>query len=181
MKDENIEVLWKIGTENNLNRFEIQRKELDSEEWENIVVLSVDEITKNFSGQYKFIDTDIVGNFNLQYQIQQIDNNGNSKMSSVASVDRTESLTINQYKLYKNYPNPFNPITNISYEIPNANVTKLIVYDLLGREIEVLFNMYQVPGKYTVVFDGRNVSSGVYICKLESGSFFGLIKMVLLK
>jgi len=181
MKDENVEVLWKTGTEINIDRYEIQRKHADSEIWEKIKILSADERNKTFSGLYKFIDVDINGYIDLQYQIKQIDNEGNSKMSSVVQVYKDEPVTITQFKLYKNYPNPFNPFTNISYEIPKANVTKLIVYDLLGSEIEILFNMYQVPGKYNVVFDGRNVSSGVYICKLESGTNTGIIKMVLLK
>ncbi len=85
------------------------------------------------------------------------------------------------YRLYQNYPNPFNPSTMISYDLPKASVVSLTVYDILGREVKVLIDQKQSPGKYGVKFDGTGLSSGVYFCRLSAGSYIKVMKMLLLK
>jgi len=87
----------------------------------------------------------------------------------------------NAYQLYANYPNPFNPTTMISYDIPTAGTVKLVVYDMLGREIETLVNQRQNAGKYGVTFDASRLASGVYIYQLQAGTFVASKKLVLLK
>ena len=95
-----------------------------------------------------------------------------------------------EFSLSQNYPNPFNPSTTIKYSIPNAVVTsrdlslqnvKLIIYDILGREVATLVNRQQKPGNYEVQFDGKGLTSGVYFYKLTSGSFVESKKMLLIK
>ncbi len=91
-----------------------------------------------------------------------------------------------EYSLSQNYPNPFNPSTTIQYSIPtnlNNNIanTKLIIYDILGRKVATLVNKVQKAGNYKVSFDARNLSSGVYIYRLQSGNFTKSVKMMLLK
>ena len=73
------------------------------------------------------------------------------------------------YKLYQNYPNPFNPVTKIKFDISGslAAQTFLSVYDLLGREVDVLVNTDLQPGTYEVDWDGSNYASGVYYYKLS--------------
>ncbi len=92
-----------------------------------------------------------------------------------------EVILPDQFRLHNNYPNPFNPETTISYEIVKENITILKVYDILGNEVEVLVNQNQTPGRYNVKFNGSSLSSGVYFCKLESGNYSKLIKMLLVK
>ncbi len=97
------------------------------------------------------------------------------------------SSIVNNFTLDQNYPNPFNPNTTINYTIPTTNVKKqsnpvvLKVYDLLGREIKTLVNRIQKPGKYSVNFDGSNLSSGIYYYRLEAADFVQTKKMILLK
>ena len=92
----------------------------------------------------------------------------------------------NNYGLSQNYPNPFNPDTKIKYAIPatmqseNVNV-KLVVYDLLGREVATLVNETKQPGSYEVKFDGSNFTSGIYFYNIRSGEFSSTRKMILLK
>jgi len=86
-----------------------------------------------------------------------------------------------EFALYQNYPNPFNPVTNIKFDIPNETNVKLVVYDLLGREVSVLVNETKKPGTYTAVWGSENVPSGVYIYKLTAGNYEHVMKMVLLK
>jgi hypothetical protein len=85
------------------------------------------------------------------------------------------------FRLMQNYPNPFNPTTTIRYSVQAAGPTSLKVYDLRGREVAVLVNEPQNPGEYTVEFDARHVSSGVYYYTLRSGTIALSRKMVLIR
>jgi len=96
------------------------------------------------------------------------------------SVD-DNGLSADNYALAQNYPNPFNPTTNISYSIKEAGFVSLKVYDVLGREVATLVNENQTPGVYTVPFNASNLSSGMYLYRLETGSFVKVNKMMLLK
>jgi len=89
------------------------------------------------------------------------------------------------FTLSQNYPNPFNPSTKIRYTIANAGLVSLKVYDVIGSEVVTIVNSNQEAGNYTVTFNSnevkRNLSSGVYFYRLESGSFVSTKKFVLLK
>jgi Bacterial Ig domain/Carbohydrate binding module (family 35)/Secretion system C-terminal sorting domain len=89
------------------------------------------------------------------------------------------------FRLEQNYPNPFNPVTSIGYTIggvggqgSGAGMVRLIVYDILGKEVATLVNEEQGPGQYTIRFDGSRLSSGVYLYRLQAGGFFQSRKMV---
>jgi hypothetical protein len=88
------------------------------------------------------------------------------------------------FRLFQNYPNPFNPSTTISFAVPGSAASRslsLRVYDLLGREVATLANGTYHGGLYSVVWDGRSLSSGVYICRLVSEGASFVQKMVLMK
>ncbi len=97
--------------------------------------------------------------------------------------DDTETSigTANDYKLYQNYPNPFNPTTKISYRINYEGQVTLQVYNLVGQVIKVLVSEVQTPGRYEVEFDGSELTSGVYLYKLQINGFTSVKKMTLLK
>jgi photosystem II stability/assembly factor-like uncharacterized protein len=92
-----------------------------------------------------------------------------------------EDIIPDTYSLEQNYPNPFNPSTKIKFSMPSASDVTLVVYDMLGREISVLINEQKSPGLYEVLFDGTNLSSGIYMYKLKAGDFTSVKKMILLK
>ena len=85
------------------------------------------------------------------------------------------------YLLSQNYPNPFNPTTNIRYEIPKNGFVKLVVFDILGREVQILVNEKQNTGTYEITFNGSNLSSGIYFYTLTAGEYKETKKLVLLK
>jgi hypothetical protein len=85
------------------------------------------------------------------------------------------------YVLEQNYPNPFNPSTRIKYTVGVANDVRLVVYDLLGREVAVLVSERKAPGSYKANFDGSALASGVYIYRFSAGSFVQSRKMTLVK
>lgn len=86
-----------------------------------------------------------------------------------------------EFKLNENYPNPFNPATKISFEIPEAGHVKLSVFDITGRLIKTIVNEFRNAGTYESTFDGSNLSSGFYFYKLESGNSVETRRMILLK
>ena len=86
-----------------------------------------------------------------------------------------------EFNLSQNFPNPFNPVTNIQYAISSNQFVKLKVYDLLGREVATLVNEEKPAGSYEVLFDGSQLSSGVYIYRLHSGNYIASKKLILIK
>jgi len=85
------------------------------------------------------------------------------------------------YFISANYPNPFNPSTTISYQIPENSFVNLVVYNSLGQKVEELVNQEQASGKYSVKFNAANLPSGVYIYKLQTDNFSDVKKMLLTK
>lgn len=98
----------------------------------------------------------------------------------VVSVTEQNNLPT-EYKLYANYPNPFNPSTKIEYTLPERSRVRLSVYDVLGRETAVLINEVQSAGRYSVSFDAAHLSSGIYFYTIQAGGFIQSRKMILLK
>jgi len=96
-------------------------------------------------------------------------------------VDEENERSPFTFFLEQNYPNPFNPTTMISYQIPVKGFVTLKVFDLLGREAAQLMNEEQQAGGYSVQFDGKNLSSGLYFYQLQSGNFIDVKKMMILK
>ena len=96
-------------------------------------------------------------------------------------VNENANQSPKQYKLYGNYPNPFNPTTKIKYELPKESKVQLKIFDIVGREIATLVNETQKAGIYNVNFNASNFSSGIYFCRITAGSFIQTQKMILLK
>ena len=89
--------------------------------------------------------------------------------------------TMDEFALLQNYPNPFNPSTQIRFTLQSSNVTRLTVYDVVGREVAVLVNGVMSAGAHSVSFDASNLSSGVYLYKLEAGGQVLTKRMTLMK
>ncbi len=85
------------------------------------------------------------------------------------------------FNLYQNYPNPFNPFSTIKFDISKTADIKLVIYDLLGREVQTLVNRDLVAGQYKVEWDASGFASGAYFYKLTAGDFVQTKKMVLVK
>jgi len=86
-----------------------------------------------------------------------------------------------KFELAQNFPNPFNPSTMISYQLPINGYVTLKIYDLLGQEIATLVNEQKSAGKYEVKFDASDLASGVYIYRIQAGEFNASKKLILLK
>jgi hypothetical protein len=86
-----------------------------------------------------------------------------------------------EFKLYQNYPNPFNPATTITFDLPKSSDAVLVVYDILGKEVDILANGYLPQGKYSVEWNASNMPSGIYYYKLRNESFSDTRKMLFIK
>ncbi|MFL2997911.1 MAG: T9SS type A sorting domain-containing protein [Candidatus Neomarinimicrobiota bacterium] len=90
------------------------------------------------------------------------------------------------FAIYPNFPNPFNPITQIRYDLPKDNLVNITLYDIQGRKIRTLINIYQVAGYHSIHWDSKNdlgggVAAGMYIYSIQADKFRATKKMVLLK
>ena len=92
-----------------------------------------------------------------------------------------ENAIANKFTLSDNYPNPFNPVTTISYALPRSGEVTLIVYNLLGEEVTRLIDGFQQAGEYKTIWNASDVSSGIYFYRLSTNDFTETKKMVLLK
>ena len=85
------------------------------------------------------------------------------------------------YSLFNIYPNPFNPVTNIIYGLPEHVNVQIIVYDLLGKQIATLMNQLQTPGYHSINWNADNHPSGVYFVKIVAGDYINTQKLMLVK
>jgi hypothetical protein len=100
--------------------------------------------------------------------------------SSITSVAESSKPPAGFY-LQQNFPNPFNPATVIRYSLAKSEHVKLVIYDVLGRPVQVLIDRRQNAGSHEILFDGRNLASGAYFYRLEAGSFVDEKRMLLIK
>jgi len=102
-------------------------------------------------------------------------------LGNLVAVNPVNNQVPQVYSLNQNYPNPFNPVTNIKFSIPVAGNVKLVIFDILGREVKTLLNDVKPAGNYVVDFNAAELSSGAYFYRLESGNFVETKKMLLVK
>ncbi len=86
-----------------------------------------------------------------------------------------------KFNLYQNYPNPFNPVTNIKFDVAKSSFVKLVVFDVLGREVETLVNNELNAGKYEANWNAVKHNSGIYFIKLTAGDFTEIKRVALVK
>lgn len=176
---------WTTLTEINNYGFYVQRRrEIDS--------LFVDVPNSFIPGHgttiephhYSYTDTTATRAL-WSYRLKQIDLDGTVHYSAAITVDLTTAVeepplpTV--FSLHQNYPNPFNPSTTIRYDLPVAAHVTLKLYDIVGREAQVLVDGIQEPGYKSVQFDARSLASGVYLYRLQAGTFVEIRKMVVIK
>jgi hypothetical protein len=170
-----VSLIWQTATEINNSGFSVERKSTNNEFEEIGFVPGFGSTTEPKS--YSFSDQNLENNV-YTYRLKQVDFDGTFEYSSEVEVDVNVPAT---FSLEQNYPNPFNPSTNIKYSVPEAGNVKLSVYNLVGEEVAVLVNGYTDAGQFEVSFDASNLSSGVYLYKLQSANSVITKKMTLLK
>jgi hypothetical protein len=106
----------------------------------------------------------------------------NSLVQGIPSGDKEIGSNVpDEFNLNQNYPNPFNPTTVINYELPITSNVRLSVFDILGKEVELLVSERQNAGSHPVMFNAANLPSGVYFYRLQAGNYKAVRKLLLLK
>jgi hypothetical protein len=153
-------------------------------------------VTENFSVQgltpyaltatTEFVDAGAAtGTF--YYRLTATDHAGNeSDQSTLASSSGTTAAEVvdalpSSFALHRNYPNPFNPSTTISFDIPSQVNVRIVVYNAIGEEVAILVDGVRSAGSYTTSFDASSLASGLYFYRMQAGEFHAVEKMSLLK
>ena len=145
-------------------------------EWEKVGFVAGSG-NSNSVKEYSFTDSKL-STGKLAYRLKQIDNDGTTSFSKIVEVENLQPST---FDLRQNFPNPFNPSTVISYQLPVSAQVSLKVYDVLGNEVASLVNLQQEAGSYNVTLDASTLASGTYIYRLIAGDYVAVKKMAVLK
>ncbi|MEW5843825.1 MAG: T9SS type A sorting domain-containing protein [Bacteroidota bacterium] len=119
--------------------------------------------------------------------IREEDDHNNQSLSMLGAVNSSNVNPLpSQFELDQNYPNPFNPSTVIRFQLPQSSFVIVKVYDILGQEVKTLVNGVRDSGSYNVQWNGDNnfgakVASGIYIYRIQAGTFSQSMKMILMK
>ena len=103
------------------------------------------------------------------------------RLTAATGVEEHGSLNTKSFKLYANYPNPFNPLTTITFDLSKSQNVTIKIFDILGNEAGILLNGYLSAGRHLVTFNADSLPSGIYVYQMEAGSFVQSKKMVLLR
>jgi hypothetical protein len=134
--------------------------------------------TTTQENSYTYTDKNISSGL-YKYELKQVDFDGT--VNNVASTEVSVNNAPSEFALFDNYPNPFNPSTTISFQMPVSGKVVVKVFDVTGKEVKTLVNQNMEAGIHQVNFDASGLSSGVYYYSLQSGSFFQTKKLMLLK
>jgi hypothetical protein len=113
------------------------------------------------------------GNFEVYYK--------RNPTGNPVGINNISGIIPSAYSLSQNYPNPFNPVTNVKFSIVSSGLVKIVVYDIMGREVQTMVNERLQPGTYETTFDGSTLTSGVYFYKMITYTYTETKKMILLK
>jgi hypothetical protein len=107
--------------------------------------------------------------------------NGIAMSPNPIGIEPISSTIPDKFALYQNYPNPFNPSTKINFDLPRNVQVKISIYDILGREVEIIANEMLKAGRYSLQWDGIDYPSGIYFYRIETSEFVDARKMILVK
>jgi len=172
---------WSTASERENDHFRIERR--TSGAWSTVAARIPGAGTSPVGHSYSYHDALVEVGTAYEYRLISVDFNGTAHALGTQSIPVTQHdpVMVSEYRLYPNYPNPFNPATTIAFDLAEAGHVSLRVYDVMGREVAVLVNGNLPAGRHREAFDAQGLPSGVYLYKLTSGSFTDMQKMVLLK
>ncbi|MFZ5948781.1 MAG: T9SS type A sorting domain-containing protein [Stygiobacter sp.] len=188
-------IQWTPPNDPDINHYKIYRKKYNEGSFTLVGLTSGLSFTDYYvTVQYDFFEDDIF------YYVKTVDNNGNLSSESdyvnvldiwaslkIENVGEKENLIIASEEVnstalsISNYPNPFNPVTTISFSIPEESNILIRVYNILGQKLETIFDGKVLPGQYNTIWDGSKYSSGLYIITLQTNEAIKTLKVMLAK
>lgn len=169
---------WETADEMNNSGFSIERKDgIAGAVW-NIVSFIKGAGTSTVPLSYAFTDNKLAAGTYF-YRLKQIDFNGNYEYFSLPGEVLIKAPGI--FSVTQNYPNPSNPSSVIEFQIPEAGIVTMKIYDITGREVATVLNEYLSADFHSFKFDGSGYASGIYFYTLTSGKYYKTNKMILVK
>jgi hypothetical protein len=169
---------WSTANELNNNGYDVEKRiSGKTSTWETIGFVKGSG-NSNSIRNYSFTDKESFMTGKYEYRLKQNDVNGTSTYSKIVEVDIAQPTA---YSINQNYPNPFNPSTVIEYSLPKAGNVELIVFNSIGQEVSRLINGYQESGNYSITFNSKNLTTGVYFYQLKTTNYTNIKKMILIK
>jgi len=140
----------------------------------------------NIATDYSFIDADVNPNTSYWYTLVDVDFNGQKTEHGPVRGTLQFNSDLSGFRLYPNYPNPFNPTTTIRFSIPEANQVTLRIYNSAGQLVRTLLSENRDAGNHSIVWDaindnGQKVAAGVYVYRITAGGYTGAKQMILVK
>jgi hypothetical protein len=181
-----IVLTWATESEVNSAGFSIWRSETENGVYRKISAAFIPGRGNSSSRTgYRFSDQDASAGKTYWYKIEAVSTDGSSEFHGPISVSMRELLPA-EFSLSQNFPNPFNPVTEAGYELPEASPVLIRVFSMLGREIKILVDQPKQAGRYTVPWDGTDsrgalVPSGIYFLHMQAGGYSMVRKMTYLR
>ena len=185
LQNDGVVLNWSTVSQTNNAGWRITRS-VDGETFEAVGNFVQGAGTADALMNYSFEDKDLPGVEKVYYRLEQVDLDGSISQSNVIEVLLGARMPLPTEFAVNVYPNPFNPSTTISYELPESAPVSVVIYDVLGQQVRHLISQFNAAGRYSVQWDardnqGRGVASGVYIAKVDAGTTTLSQKMLLLK
>jgi hypothetical protein len=139
----------------------------------------------SYAQTYSFVDGNVVNGTTYWYKLEDVAMDGTATMhdpiycTPMAEGNELADAIPVKYGLSHNFPNPFNPITEIHYQLPEASHVVLAIYDELGREVKVLVYGIKEAGRRSVEWDAKDAASGIYFVRMQTENFVDIRKIVL--
>jgi hypothetical protein len=173
--DGRVSLSWLTASETQNDRFEILR--------DGALVGSVTGAGTSVSTHnYNFTDDHLVNGRIYHYTLEAVGTNGDrQQVAAATAVPTADPAEITNYALYPSYPNPFNAITRIPFDVPVAGVVTLKIYDVMGREVATLVNGELPRGRHEITFDASRLPTAVYLCRFTADGFTATEKLLLMK
>lgn len=190
IKDKTVYINWRLLNPVNISYFDVLRLDPKKKEYKKLNderIKKDDFLEKSVTAESKTVymyDFEDEPERDGVYFYKLRGYNSNNQQIFEADELKIGITGIKNFKVEQNTPNPFNPTTNITYELFDASTVKLKVFDLIGKEIATLVDANQAKGIYTVTFDASkyaNLTSGIYFYKLETEKYSEVKKMILTK
>jgi hypothetical protein len=173
----NVNLVWSTATETNNRGFDIERSE-NGNDFLSIGFVNGAGTTSEKQNYFFKDEKPFASSHKLFYRLKQTDYDGTYEYSKILSVNFD---TPQKYELSQNYPNPFNPLTVISYSIIKPCHVKLVVNDIMGRQVALLVDEVKEPGNFAINFDANQLASGIYFYSLITPEFTSTKKMIVVK
>jgi uncharacterized protein (TIGR03790 family) len=182
------ELSWMTISEINNLGFEIQRRIEGETEFASLPGVFIPGNGTTIEPQFYSYTDSTVPTGTVYYRLRQIDLDGTSHYSEAVSIQNTpvmsagdERLGAQELRLEQNFPNPFNPSTEIRFSLPNNGRTSLKIYNSIGQEVATLIDGELSRGSHSIPFNGANLASGVYFYRLQTDETSAMQKMILSK